>query len=278
MTPRATPTRAWGKRQWVRAVLAVIGLAVFAACSWMVLAPQLHHWEIRRGIGGWVCDRIDPPPIGFFSRAREHGDRRDASIVLLRDGTYYAPAWNSKRDIIEGLPAALARGERAWLIEIYQSQEDFGRWSATRRRMHAYLSDDEAVGPYDEDWDYAPPESSEAAIAMRKPAVEALQQRGLESARRGGLELIADGDWTGTFGLPSGYAINIATLLGLAMFLWCAPLTVRDAWRAWRFRGATACKSCGYDLRGLPDGAPACPECGSPRSARGGAGETSPAS
>jgi hypothetical protein len=62
----------------------------------------------------------------------------------------------------------------------------------------------------------------------------------------------------------SGYLLNAATLLGLAMFLWCAPLTIRDAWRAWRFRSVTACKSCGYDLRGLAPNTAVCPECGAP--------------
>jgi hypothetical protein len=65
----------------------------------------------------------------------------------------------------------------------------------------------------------------------------------------------------------SGYAINAATILGLAMFLCVAPLTIRDAWRAWRFRGSTTCKSCGYDLRGLSPNTTVCPECGAPRAA-----------
>ncbi len=242
--------------------LGAMGFLLFAWSMWVVLERQYRVPDVRHGFGGWICNRLNPVRV-FHDSEYSPDDMRDACIVLFKDGVYRDPGWHTKKAVIDGLPAALADGERAWVVGILQGQRDFGVWAGTRRRMSAYLNDFEAVGPYDKDWDYAPPETREESDGLRTAAMDALRGSALESVWRGRTELIADGDWSGTHAVWSGYAINTATVVGFVMWVWFTPVVVMDVVR-WRRGRRVACTRCGYDVRGLGEGARVCPECGNP--------------
>jgi hypothetical protein len=74
---------------------------------------------------------------------------------------------------------------------------------------------------------------------------------------------LANGERTTSRVLWSGYAINAATLAGLGLMGWGA-WGVPGAIRARRVR-AGKCAKCRYDLRGLGEATPRCPECGAER-------------
>ena len=275
--PPNTPMRAgrWGRRQWGHVALSVVGLALLVCSTWFVLHDQFGDWYFRHGVGGWICDKLRPIHA-FYDSDRSPNDRSRETIILERAGVFSDPGWVTTRDLIDGLPASLARGERAWLVRLSQWHRDSGLWARTRRRMGGRLSDDDSIGPFDGDWGFEPPATQAQAEALRTAGLDALRACNLESARRGRSELIATGEWLGTFPLVSGYFVNTATVVGLGMWAWFTPVVVRNVvrWRRWRRGG---CARCGYDVRGLPNGARVCPECGGELKRDHHAGEVSPA-
>jgi hypothetical protein len=75
--------------------------------------------------------------------------------------------------------------------------------------------------------------------------------------------LRASGQTTRTRMLWSGYVINAATLVGLGLIGW-GSVGAFVAVRARRRIGKHQCAKCRYDLRGLVEATPRCPECGTP--------------
>ena len=58
-----------------------------------------------------------------------------------------------------------------------------------------------------------------------------------------------------------GFAVNTVFYAAVLWFLWMTPFAVRRWWGGRRIRRGL-CPKCGYDLRGSPPHADACPECG----------------
>jgi hypothetical protein len=260
MSPRATPTRAWGKRQWVRLAMCVAGLGIVAVTTCVVIAPQWHSFPSRHGIGGWVCRVLQGPPILHASGSGNHQDRAVVRDHLgFHDEGY---AWDSSAAL--AFDRARRDGTDAYWVPIVEYSRTNGLWAATRVPYDTSIVISKAIGSEKTEWDSDPSLSHEHERAIRQVALNATLTNGWLKAPSALPALIAKSEANSIHIIWSGYALNTVTILGLAMFLCFAPFTIRDARRAWRFRGSTTCKSCGYDLGGLSGAAPLCPECGAP--------------
>ena len=77
--------------------------------------------------------------------------------------------------------------------------------------------------------------------------------------------LVAMGHWSGTTVWIYGWILIAIAITGVAMFAWTIPGVVRDDRRHRRALALLrdhCCGWCGYDVRGLAEGMPVCPECG----------------
>lgn len=256
----------WGRRQWVRLALAVIGLGMFLGCSWVVLAPQL--WSTsnvvaQHGIGKWIWNRLHPtrPATGspghytFTFRIggiswtilakRLIAQAPDGSLQDIgpRDATSdYAPLW------------VAPDGWTGYYITGSCTETAAGLWAHTRTEIEfqtriepihgggVTLNQADLLRLF---WDTVDREGR-----LEFPStIASLRSHGAAAAQK----IV----W-------KGVAINVLTLLGLGMFLWCNWANGRDTWILWRRCRSGLCFECGYDIRNSA-GCTVCPECGSAR-------------
>jgi hypothetical protein len=229
----------------------------------MVLAPQRHSFPSRHGIGGWVCRFLQGPPVSHGSAFENHQDRAVVGDQLGFHDVGYS--WDPGAAI--AFERARRDGTDAYWVSIVEYSWTKGLWAATGVPYDTSIVIAKAVGSEKSEWDADPRLSDEHERAIRQVALNATLASGWLAAPSALPALIANGKAKGIHINRSCYLLDTATSLGLAMFLCFAPLTIRDARRAWRFRGATTCKSCGYDLRGLAPNSARCPECGTARTA-----------
>ena len=249
---------------WVRLALCLTGLILTLSCAAFVLY-QNHHPNHRHGWGGAISDWIKSPNrfptlVNWWIWDR----------VIFPSGDQYVDAGTSwsDPDARALIDSAKSGHGTVWTVRFVAVSESRGLWGRTSVR-HSVQSQ---IFVYPS----GPPEPAgfgtphyQASIPVRAVAIGSAIGRGRCPFPESMGVLSSVDEWKRVRQFWSGYAINTATLLGLGMFLWFAPLAVCDAWRAWRYRRAGGCAHCGYDLRGLPHGAPACPECGNaPRTSR----------
>jgi hypothetical protein len=270
MTPRATPTRAWGKRQWVRLAMCVVGLVLVVASSWMVLTPQ---WTLRSNSHGitrkvfqWLHHNH------FVIHNRQHHLEMLKEVKYTHGSRYFRLREGGITDLGEswarGVAEKLAETSNKEVGVVYRGLAAVaftrrGTWGCTSTEWAGQVS----VTPLDLlhevmlPGQHKSPESVAGAVhAFWRVEHSLPRPRNVEALPTGGPFRTREVHL-------SGHLLNTATILGLAMFLCFSPFTIRDARRAWRFRGSTTCKSCGYDLRGLSGATPLCPECGTARTA-----------
>ena len=262
MHPPKSPSRAkvWGRRQWVHLGLSVVGLGIFVACCVAVIGPQFEQKAHRHGVVEWISARPrlsivlgDIPLLPFmFFDVTIIGERL---IVCTPDGIEDL----GDPDAHSGNLMDLWRpGEdrTAWNVTGARDQLPVGTW-ATTSIVHTITTSPVPV-PIALGLDIGPNPPT-PAVGVRAAFWDAMAQETQFAFPKAVPTLIAYGKWTGSTIVWSGYAINIATIAGLSLWLWFTPIVVRDAWRAWR-RKPHMCAACGYDLRGLA--ANVCPECG----------------
>ena len=261
----------WGRRQWTRLALAVIGLGMFLGCSWVVLAPQL--WSpsnavAPHGIGQWIWNRMRPTrpatgSPGIYTYAIRIGGiswtiLAKRLIAQAPDGSLHdIGARDSSADYLPNWVAP--DGWTGYYITGSCTMSPDGVWAGSRTRLEiatAIQPIQRASGPY-------PPLNHTDILQLFWDAVD---QQGRLPVRRAKPSLVATGMWTGSKANWSGYALNALTVLGLGTFLWFTLRFLWDWWRAHRIRArAGKCLVCAYDLGGLPEATSVCPECGSAR-------------
>ncbi len=258
----AARASAWGKREWGHVALSVVGLVMVMWCSWMVVWPQWNGAAARRGIGGRIVNQFVKSWNGipcFYSYPGGGGALMGACFLHRT-----ADGFEDQNPVPEGRAAVSSErpDEGAmddWFVSMTWQSWDDGWWATTLRTNEAFLTESliEQVprprqnGPFPEDvgaavrW-FAMTELR-SAVDQRFPTCDA------EALARDGVYRWSDVVW-------KGHAINVATVVGLGMWMWFTPVVVMDVvrWRRERRRGR--CTKCMYDVRGLAGSV--CPECG----------------
>lgn len=250
-------TGVWDARAKARFVVCAASATLLLASVASVVLPQVGWHSTKHGVGGWIAARL---PQGARACVLYDWPER----VVVRNASGFVDL-GEPFDGIGGqaLADSAAGGNNAWHIRLRESRWPEGTWAATSTCSKATLqvvlwSNATQIRPEG-------PVTSDELSQIRIAALNVIEARRPLEWPASKSNLVVHGTWKLQDPFPIGFLINAATLAGLAMFACTVRGVVRDVkrhTRAVKFLREHCCGWCGYDVRGLAEGATVCPECG----------------